>query len=149
MNSDRSKGMTTIIDLAAACGIGLSTIRHYQNIGLIPKPARAQYGGFRRYTQEDIDRLNLIRGAQEVGFSLKEIGDILRHHKRGDFPALYALMNIRKSAIQSEITSLNRSLESLDTLSANYENGETTALSCGENPPTEIGLNHQRTAETH
>ena len=123
MNSERNKGMTTIVDLAEACGIGLSTIRHYQNIGLIPKPARAQYGGFRRYTQEDVERLNLIRTAQDIGFTLKEIGDMLRHRKKGDFPALYALINTRRSAIQEEITSLNRHLESLVSLSACYADG--------------------------
>lgn len=128
-NPDRSKNLTTVGGLAEACGIGPGTIRHYQNIGLIPKPARAQYGGFRRYSQEDVERLSLIHLAQEIGFTLKEVGDILRYRKKGDFPALGALIALRKNAIQNEILALKRNLENLGALSGTQSVQQQTTQS--------------------
>lgn len=118
MNAETSKPLTSIVDLAEASGIAISTIRHYQNVGLIQKPARAQYGGFRRYTQDDIDRLKFIQNALAVGFTLKEIAEILHHQKKGEGSALFALLNSRKSAIEKEIRTLNRNLEYIGNLSA-------------------------------
>lgn len=127
MNADVSKGLTSIVDLAEASGTPISTIRHYQNVGLIQKPARAQYGGFRRYTQDDIDRLKFIQHALSIGFTLKEIAEILSLQKKGEESALFSLLNSRKSAIETEIRNLKRNLEYLGLLSDR----------CGDSPPSE------------
>jgi len=129
MTSELSKGLTSIVDLAEASGIAISTIRHYQNVGLIQKPARAQYGGFRRYTQEDIDRLKFIQNALDIGFTLKEIAEILQHQRKGEGSALFALLNSRKSAIEKEIRTLNRNLDYLVHLCGHCAPNSTTNAS--------------------
>ncbi|WIX32616.1 Hg(II)-responsive transcriptional regulator [Salinicola sp. JS01] len=67
----------TIGSLAKVSGVHVETIRYYQRRGLLPEPRRPP-GGIRRYGSSDIERLNFVKTAQQVGFSLNEIGDLLR-----------------------------------------------------------------------
>lgn len=67
----------TIGSLAKAANVSVETIRYYQRRGLIPEPQRPP-GGIRRYGSADIDRLMFVKTAQQLGFSLDEIADLLR-----------------------------------------------------------------------
>lgn len=67
----------TISRLAATAGVGVETVRFYQRRGLIAEPSRPP-GGYRRYSEADARRIRFIRRAQELGFTLREIGDLLR-----------------------------------------------------------------------
>lgn len=67
----------TISRLAATAGVGVETVRFYQRRGLIAEPSRPA-GGYRRYSEADARRIRFIRRAQELGFTLREIGDLLR-----------------------------------------------------------------------
>jgi MerR family mercuric resistance operon transcriptional regulator len=66
----------TISQLARKAGINLETIRYYERRGLIPKPPR-NASGHRQYSQEDIARTKFIKRTQALGFSLREILEIL------------------------------------------------------------------------
>lgn len=66
----------TIGRLAKQTHVNVETIRYYQRVGLIQEPERP-LEGFRVYPQEYISRVNFIKRAQELGFSLKEIQDLL------------------------------------------------------------------------
>lgn len=67
----------TIGAFAKAVGANVETIRFYQRKGLLPEPARP-YGSIRRYGQSDVARFRFIKSAQRLGFSLGEIGELLR-----------------------------------------------------------------------
>jgi len=67
----------TIGTLARAGGVNVETVRFYQRKGLMPEPTR-HYGGIRRYSSADLGRLRFIKTAQRLGFSLDEIGLLLR-----------------------------------------------------------------------
>jgi MerR family transcriptional regulator, mercuric resistance operon regulatory protein len=67
----------TIGKLAAAAGVGVETVRYYQRRGLLPEPRRPQ-GSVRRYGGGEVARLAFIRRAQEVGFTLDEVKDLIR-----------------------------------------------------------------------
>jgi MerR family transcriptional regulator, mercuric resistance operon regulatory protein len=58
--------------LAEETGVHVETIRYYQNLGLMPKPARA-HGSVRRYSGDAAKRLRFIKRAQGLGFSLDEV----------------------------------------------------------------------------
>jgi MerR family mercuric resistance operon transcriptional regulator len=58
--------------LAEKSGVHVETIRYYQNLGIMPTPARAR-GAVRRYGKEAADRLRFIKRAQGLGFSLDEV----------------------------------------------------------------------------
>lgn len=66
----------TIGALAKAAGVGVETIRFYQRKGLLAKPQRP-YGGTRRYGPSDVARVSFIKAAQRLGFSLREVADLL------------------------------------------------------------------------
>lgn len=66
----------TIGELARAAGVGVETIRFYERRGLIERPARPA-GGFRAYPRATVLRLAFVREAQELGFTLREVRDLL------------------------------------------------------------------------
>ena len=63
-------------ELAERTGLSLRTIRHYDEVGLLPATARTD-GGFRVYSEEDFERLMVIKQMKPLGFSLEEMADIL------------------------------------------------------------------------
>ncbi|MCO4250668.1 helix-turn-helix domain-containing protein [Pseudarthrobacter raffinosi] len=71
-------GSTTmhIGELAERTGLSLRTIRHYDDVGLLPATARTD-GGFRVYSEDDFDRLMVIKQMKPLGFSLEEMAEIL------------------------------------------------------------------------
>jgi len=66
----------TIGELARVAGVGVETIRFYERRGLIDRPARP-VGGFRAYPRAIVSRLVCVREAQELGFTLREVRDLL------------------------------------------------------------------------
>lgn len=66
----------TISQLAASAQVNVETVRYYQRRGLLPEPPRP-VGGIRRYGSRDVGRLQFIRRAQTMGFSLDEIAGLL------------------------------------------------------------------------
>ena len=72
----------SIGEIADAAGVAASTIRYYERIGLLPEPARR--GGKRRYHEETIGRLELIRIAKGLGFTLDEVRTLLDGIEAGD-----------------------------------------------------------------
>lgn len=69
--------MMHIGELAERTGLSLRTIRHYDQIGLLAPSGRSE-GGFRLYTDDDYDQLMLIRRMKPLGYSLDQMGDLLR-----------------------------------------------------------------------
>src|SRR2546425_7922641 len=65
-----------ISELAAKAGVGVETVRFYERKGLVKRPQRAR-SGFRDYGDEAEQRIRFIRGAQQLGFSLDEIEELL------------------------------------------------------------------------
>ena len=66
----------TIGILAKAAGVNVETIRYYQRIGLIDEPDKPPQG-YRRYPASIIHRIQFIKRAQDLGFTLNEITDLL------------------------------------------------------------------------
>jgi DNA-binding transcriptional MerR regulator len=63
-------------ELAERTGLSLRTIRHYDEVGLLPATARTD-GGFRVYSEDDYERLMVIKQMKPLGFSLEEMAEIL------------------------------------------------------------------------
>lgn len=66
----------TIGKVAKQSGVGIETIRFYEREGVIPKPSRTE-AGYRLYGGDIVKRLHFIKRAQELGFSLKEIAQLI------------------------------------------------------------------------
>ena len=63
-------------EVASEAGIGIDAVRFYERQGLIPVPARRP-SGYRDYSPDVVLNLRFIRHAKDLGFSLKEIGELL------------------------------------------------------------------------
>ncbi|MGW0824505.1 MerR family transcriptional regulator [Streptomyces sp. NPDC002845] len=63
-------------EVAERTGLSLRTIRHYEEVGLVIPSARSK-GGFRLYTEADVERLMVIRRMKPLDFSLEEMRDLL------------------------------------------------------------------------
>jgi MerR family transcriptional regulator, copper efflux regulator len=66
----------TIGQVARGADVGVETIRFYERQGLIPEPPRTN-SGYREYPAETVDRLRFIQRAKELGFSLREIEELI------------------------------------------------------------------------
>ncbi|GAA0952647.1 MerR family transcriptional regulator [Actinocorallia libanotica] len=76
-------GHMQIGEVAARTELSLRTIRHYEESGLVVPSARSQ-GGFRLYTERDVERLMVIRRMKPLGFTLEQMRDLLEATDRLD-----------------------------------------------------------------
>lgn len=101
MNQAIDKGLT-IGALAKAAGVGVETIRYYQRRGLLHEPNQLR-GAYRVYGAEELARLRAIRRAQELGFSLDEIGELLALNEDTDRERARALAQTKIGLIDARI----------------------------------------------
>jgi len=67
----------TISKAARQAGVGVETIRFYERKGLIEQPLKPQNGGYRIYPPVTVQKIGFIQQAQDLGFSLREIEELL------------------------------------------------------------------------
>lgn len=119
-------------DVAERTGLSAPTIRYYESIGLIAPPARSATG-YRRYTDTTVEELRFVKKAQSLGFSLEEIGEILKLSRAGDTPCSHVLDLSRR-----HLAALDQRIEQL-TRFRNQLAGELAKWD-GEREPTCRGL---------
>ena len=104
--SNEDAGLT-IGRLAKAAGVGIETIRYYQRVNLLPIPEPAR-NAFRHYPSEMIERIRFIKRAQELGFSLDDIGTLLCLNDGADRKRVQQIAHARLSNIRAKIADLHR-----------------------------------------
>ncbi len=77
--------MLTVNQLATRAGAPAHVVRYYTRIGLL-HPAAQRANGYRLYAPKDASRLRFIRLAKHLGFTLREIDEIIRHADAGESP---------------------------------------------------------------
>jgi Cu(I)-responsive transcriptional regulator len=102
--------------LAKAVGVNLATVRYYERRGLLPSPPRTE-SGYRVYTDDSVKRLRFIRHAQELGFSLDEVEELLGLASRKRTSAEVCEVTTRKIAVLDQriraLQSLRKRLNAL------------------------------------
>lgn len=104
-----------ISELAGACGVGVETVRFYQRKGLLAAPSPGAPAG-RHYGAEDIRRLRFIRSAQDAGFTLKEIGELLALDRSSDRAQARELARTRIADLDARIAMLTQARDRLSKL---------------------------------
>jgi MerR family mercuric resistance operon transcriptional regulator len=95
----------TISRLARLGGVNLETVRFYERVGLIPKPPRTR-AGYRVFPKDAARRLRFIKRAQELGFSLTEIRELLSLRPSTDRPKVRARAQAKIADIAQKIQTL-------------------------------------------
>ncbi|MBS88191.1 heavy metal-responsive transcriptional regulator [Sphingobium sp. GW456-12-10-14-TSB1] len=103
-------------ELAAAAGVGRDTIRYYERTGLLPTPDRTS-AGYRLYGDVDLLRLNFIRSAQWLGFTLAETSELLAL-KASDTAKASAVLDITLEKIREAEARIERLTDIRDVLRA-------------------------------
>jgi MerR family mercuric resistance operon transcriptional regulator len=113
-------------ELVERAGYAPPTIRYYERIGLLRPPARSA-AGYRRYRETTVEELEFIRKAQALGFSLDEIGEILKLTRSGKTPCSHVLSLARQHvvAVEERIGQLQRFRDQLLGELAKWD-GKTT-----------------------
>jgi DNA-binding transcriptional MerR regulator len=138
-------------ELSRLAGVSSDSLRHYERLGILPKPARTN-GGYRDYPASSLDRVRLIQSALKVGFSLSELATIFQMRDRGEVPcrrvrdiAENKLHDLRQqiSALQSMRDQIERIVKDWDARLARTSKGRQARLL--ESLPREgIGNNTSR-----
>ena len=111
----------TISDLARAGDVGVETVRFYQRRGLLETPDRNGSGltrGVRRYDDQDVRRLKFVRSAQAAGFTLDQIGELLRLDAGQDRARARELAAGQLAALDVKIAELQAARDSLRRLAS-------------------------------
>jgi MerR family copper efflux transcriptional regulator len=107
----------TIGKLSKATGATIDTIRFYERAGLLPKPARTA-SGYRKYSREDELRLGFVARARHLGFSLDEVGEMLRLRtsRTGGVARARTLAQKKLALVESKFGELERLRAALKAL---------------------------------
>ncbi|HEC26845.1 MAG TPA: Hg(II)-responsive transcriptional regulator [Gammaproteobacteria bacterium] len=104
----------TIGHIAQNAGVNVETIRYYQRIGILVEPAKP-VEGYRIYPSDTVDRIRFIKRAQQLGFSLQEITELLELGD-GHCDDVRHRAEEKRTIIDQQIKDLQNLQETLDTL---------------------------------
>lgn len=96
-----------VSELAKRAGVSADTVRHYTKIGLL-KPGRNPQNQYKEYGESDYKRLRFAQKARLLGFSLKDITEIIAHADNGETPCpmVRSLIVDKAEAIARQIREL-------------------------------------------
>lgn len=111
--------------LAARTGCNIETIRYYEQIGILPPPARSG-GGHRLYGEDFIKRLTFILRSRDLGFTLEEIRELLRMVDSRNYTCAQVDAVAQKHLldIRRKIAALKRLKSTLETMAAQCSRGQ-------------------------
>ncbi len=101
---------STIGKVAKKSGVGVETVRFYERLGLIEQPPRSG-GGYRKYPEKTVVRIRFIKQAKKLGFTLKEIGELLMLQKT----AGTSCVDFQRRA-ESKLIDVNSRIEELERI---------------------------------
>jgi MerR family copper efflux transcriptional regulator len=103
--------------LAKRAGVSIDTVRYYEKSGLLAPESRLA-SGYRRYGDEQVSRLRFIRRAQELGFTLKDIRELLGISKQKDVAKVKRAAEKKLADVEERLVALTRVRDGLATLVA-------------------------------
>jgi len=105
----------TIGRLAAAAEVNVETVRYYQRRGLLREPTRPM-GSVRRYSSDDVKRIRFVKRAQQLGFTLDEVANLLQLEDGRSCRETERLAQQKLVTVQVRIADLRRLRKTLQDL---------------------------------
>lgn len=105
----------TIGELAAAARVNVETIRYYEREGILPEPTRSP-SGYRQYDDRDRWRLAFIRRGKSLGFTLREIAELLGAGEDRSVPDTLRMAEQRLALVEAELHALTATRDRLRRL---------------------------------
>lgn len=112
-------------ELAARAGVNIQTVRFYERRGILPKPERTP-GGYRVYSPEAVRLIRFIKRAQDLGFALDEVEDLLRlrNNRRASCAQVKAAGQAKMTSVEAKIAGLQAMKRALAVLLASCERND-------------------------
>lgn len=142
-------------ELARLAGVSPDTLRHYERVGVLQKPARSE-NNYRAYPESALPRVLLVRRALAFGFSLAELAIVLKERERGAPPCrkVRALAAEKLASTEIRLLELTRLRDDLRKLLETWDQKLESApegsparllesLSAPSNPPTTKETHHE------
>ena len=123
----------SIGELASATGVKAVTIRYYEQIGVLPAPARTA-GNYRSYSQGHSQRLRFIRRCRDLGFSLNQVHDFFRLSAE---EASSSCIEVRRIA-ERHLQDIEEKLADLNEVASQLR--QITSSCSGKNPMAECRI---------
>ncbi len=119
----------TIGEVAKRAAVAVDTVRFYEKEGLLPTPPRARSSGYRQFTEDAVRRIRFLKRAKELGFSLKEAGELLTLRVDARTPCAQVRTRARDKLVEIEakIADLDRVRAALEALARQCRGGGPTA----------------------
>ncbi|QQP95696.1 MerR family DNA-binding protein [Lysobacter enzymogenes] len=104
-------------EFAQRVGVGIDTVRYYERQGLLPLPTR-QMSGYRRFESKDVARLQFVRRAKNLGFTLAEIRELLAllGSRGSDMAGVNAATTQKLADVEAKIAELSHIRDLLQVL---------------------------------
>jgi Hg(II)-responsive transcriptional regulator len=112
-------------EVAVQAGVNVQTLRYYERRGLLAEPERTA-SGYRLYAPEAVRRVRFIKRAQELGFSLREIEQLLRlrDDRASSCEEVQALAEAKIRTIEGKLRQLEALRAALEVLVRSCERGD-------------------------
>lgn len=136
-------------ELAGRAGVNAETLRYYERRGLLDEPPRSP-GGYRDYPATAVELLRFVKRAQQLGFTLDEVEELLHLNRGGpdSCEAVRVLAVARQADLEARIADLRRMRDSLTALIATCElprpDRSCPLLAAISNPPARPSSGRRR-----
>lgn len=132
-SDEHESGTLKIGEVSKLSGVGVEALRFYERSGLLGRPGRTS-SGYRLYGREVLERLDFIRRAQVLGFSLEEIGRVIAEREAGRSPCaeVRQVVERRLEELDERLAQMKRYRKELVATLAEWEQtGEADGHVCG------------------
>ncbi len=131
----------TIGAVARALGMNAKTIRYYEAIGLVPHPHREGSGwlsaGRRVYGKDEMERLQFVKEARQLDFSIEDIRQLLAGYENGP-PCGCGARPFLKGLIERKLGEIEETIHTLETLRTEMQALHARTLALEHKTPTEL-----------
>ena len=148
-DEQQSRRMLKIGEVSKRSGVGIEALRFYEKGGLLDRPSRT-FSGYRVYGEEVLERLEFIKRAQALGFSLDEIRRIIDDARKGESPCdeVREIVRRRMAELDERLRELHRYRRELKhTLEEWDEVGRAPGHICGLIETSAVEHAHHHKAE--